>query len=100
MVLTHHAVLYWKLSAAFKHTESPQNTVCHSYYLRKEATEGVDSSHMQQSTNANQYQQDGELLVILNMARWTDTGMRYRSVQVCTCEHISLEYIEDYLHQA
>ena len=42
-------------------------------------SQGVDSPCTQQSTNANQYQQDGELLVILNMARWTDIGMRYRS---------------------
>ena len=32
-------------------------------------SQGVDSPCTQQSTNANQHQRDGELLVILNMAR-------------------------------
>ena len=34
---------------------------------------GVDSPCTHQSTKANQQQEDGELLVILNIARWTDT---------------------------
>lgn len=38
-------------------------------------SQGVDSPHMQQSTNANQHQEDGELLPILNIARWTNTGI-------------------------
>ena len=46
---------------------------CSRPRFRNACQSGVDSPCTHQSTKANQHQKNSELLVILNMARWTDT---------------------------